>query len=73
MNAPGTWVEESLLNRLHTAPIFSIMADECTDATTIGTWKFVVVGWRVSGVPEEHFIEILLLKKANAGSISRVL
>ena len=35
VNALGTWVEESLLKRLHKAPFFSIMADECTDVTTI--------------------------------------
>ena len=69
-NALGTWAEESLLKRLHKAPFFSsIMADECTDVTTIEELTFVVVGWRVSGVPEEHFIEILPLKKANAESI----
>ena len=28
-------VEESLLKWLHKAPFFSIMADECTDVTTI--------------------------------------
>ena len=31
----GTWVEESLLKWLHKALFFSIMADECTDVTTI--------------------------------------
>ena len=36
VNALGTWVEEeSLLKRLHKEPFFSIMADECTDVTTI--------------------------------------
>ena len=35
VNALGTWVEESLLKRLHNAPFFSIMADECTDDTII--------------------------------------
>ena len=35
VNALGTWVEESLLKRLHNAPFLSIMADECTDVTTI--------------------------------------
>ena len=28
-------MEESLLKRLHKAPFFSIMADECTDVSTI--------------------------------------
>ena len=31
VTALGTWVEESLLQRLHKAHFFSIMADECTD------------------------------------------
>ena len=35
MNDLGTWVEESLLKRLHKAPFFCMMADECTDVTTI--------------------------------------
>ena len=44
------------------------MADECTDVTTIEEWT-ICCGWVESGVPDEHFIEILPLKKANAGSI----
>ena len=32
VKAVGLWAEESLLKRLHN---FSIMADECTDVTTI--------------------------------------
>ena len=48
--------------------LFSIMADEYTDVTTI---EELTIGcrWVESGVPEEHFIEILPLKKANAESI----
>ena len=34
VNDLGTWVEESLFMRLHMAPFFSIMADECTDDVT---------------------------------------
>ena len=44
------------------------MADECTDVTTIEELA-ICCHWVVSGVPEEHFIEILPLKKANAESI----
>ena len=44
------------------------MADECTDVTIIQ--ELTICCRRVeSGVPEEHFIEILPLKKANAESI----
>ena len=61
-------MEEFLLERLHKALFFSIMADECTDVTT--TEKLIICcHWVESGVPEEHFIEILPLKKANAESI----
>ena len=35
VEAVGLWAEESLLKRLHKASNFSIMADECTDMTTI--------------------------------------
>ena len=51
VNALGTWVEESLLKRLHKAPIFSIMADECTDVTTIEELT-ICCRWVESGVPE---------------------
>ena len=61
-------MEESPLKWLHKAPFFSIMADECTDVTTIE--ELTICCRRVeSRVPEEHFIEILPLKKANAESI----
>ena len=68
MNALGTWMEESLLKRLHKAPFFSTMADECTDVSTIEELT-ICCRWVESGVPEEHFNKILLLKKANAESI----
>ena len=44
------------------------MADECTDVTTKEELT-ICCRWVESGVPEEHFIEILPLKKANAESI----
>ena len=46
VNALGTWLEEFLLKRLHKAPFFSIMADECTDVTTIEELA-IVIGWKV--------------------------
>ena len=70
VNALGTWVVESLLKRLHKALFFffSIVADECTDVTT--TEELTICCCLVeSGVPDEQFIEILPLKKANAESI----
>ena len=33
--ALGTWVEESLLKHIYQAPFYSIMADECTDVSTV--------------------------------------
>ena len=69
MKALGTWVEESLLKWLHKAPFFFIiMVDECTDVTTIEELT-ICCHWVESGVPEEHLIEILSLKKVNAESI----
>ena len=51
---------------------FSIMADECTGVTTIEELT-ICYRWVERGVPKEHFIEILPLKKANAESIYTVL
>ena len=68
VNALGTWVEVSLLKRLHKAPFFWIRPDECADVTTIEELTFFC-HWVDSGIPEEHFIEILSMKKANAESI----
>ena len=53
------------VKQFHKAPFFSIMADECTDVTTIEELTSCC-RWVESGVPEEHFIEIFPLKKANA-------
>ena len=53
--------------RVSTQAAFSIMADECTDITTIE--MTFCCHWVESGVPEEHFIGILPLKKANEESI----
>ena len=44
------------------------MADECTDVTTIEELT-ICCSWVESGVPEEHLIKILPLKKSNAESI----
>ena len=64
MEALGTWVEESLLKRLHQASCFSIMADECTDVATI---EEMSLGGR--GLTRGAFLEIVHLKQANAESI----
>ena len=48
------------------------MADECTNVTTVVELT-ICCGWVESGVPEDHFIEILPLRKANAESICSAL
>ena len=68
MEALGTWVEEFLLKHLHQASCFRIMADECTDVATIEEMS-VFCRWEEEGSPEENFLEIVLLKQANAERI----
>ena len=68
IEALGTWVEKSLLKRLRQASCFSIMADECTDVSTVEEMS-VFCRWEEGGSPEEHFIEIIHLNQANAESI----
>ena len=45
-----------------------MLADECTDITTIEELS-VVCRWVENGLPVEHFIEIIPLKKADAQTI----
>ena len=66
--AIGTWVIEFQLNLVHMALFFSLMADECTDVTTIEE-LLVFCRWVEDGEPVEHFFEILPLKKADGQSI----
>lgn len=42
VEALGVWTEESLLKRLHKAPFYSLMADECADITTVEELSFLV-------------------------------
>ena len=46
----GQWVEESLLKRLHQAPFYSLMADECTDVSTIEELS-IFCRWLEDGLP----------------------
>jgi len=63
-----TWnmgpVEESLLKRLYQASCFSIMANECINVATMEKMS-VFCQWEEDGVLEEHFLEIIHLKKAD--------
>ena len=68
VEALGTWVEESLLERLQQAPFYSIMADESTDVATTEELS-IYCCWVEAGVPVEHFLDIVPLKKTDAFSI----
>ena len=68
VGALGKWIDESLLARLQNARHFSLLADECTDITTIEELS-VVCRWVENGLPVKHFIEIIPLKKADAQTI----
>lgn len=72
VNAIGTWVEESLLKRVCEAQFYTIMADECTDVTTIEELS-IFCRWTEDGIPVEHFIEIVPMKRADAESIHSAL
>ena len=70
IEAIGTWVEESLLKHLHVhqAPFYSIMADECTDVSTVEELPHFF-RWIENGEPTEHFIDLLPVKRTDAESI----
>ena len=61
-------IRVAILKWLHKALFYSSMANECTDVTTTEELT-ICCRWVESGIPEEHFIEMLPLKKANAESI----
>ena len=64
----GTWVEESLLKRLQNSFYYSITVDEYTDIKTVEELS-LFCRWEKNGSPMEHFLDIIHLKKADAGSI----
>ena len=66
------WVDELQVNRVRNVRFFSLMADECVDVANIEELS-VYCRWVENGVPVEHFMEILPLKKTNAQSIYSVL
>ena len=70
--AIGVWVDELQVNRVRNTPFFSLMADECVDVANIDELS-VYCRWVENGVPVEHFMEILPLKKTNVQSIYSVL
>lgn len=68
IEAMGIWVEESILKRLQKAAVYSLMADECTDVSTIEEMS-VFCRWEEGGIPVECFLEILPLNKTDAKTI----
>ena len=68
LNAIGTWVEETLLKQLCQAPYYSIMADECTDVSTIEELS-IYCPWIGNGEATEYFIKIVPLKNIDAENI----
>lgn len=62
IEAISLWVEESLLQHLRQARYFSLMADECTDISTVEELS-IFCRWVQDGLPVEHFIEIVPLKR----------
>ena len=54
------------------APVFSLMAEECTDVATIEELS-ILCHWVENVSLVEHFMEILCLQKADAESIYSVL
>ena len=61
-------VQEVLLTRIHHTSVFSLMADECTDISTVEELS-IYCHWVEDGVPVEHFLEILPLKRTDADTI----
>ena len=68
IEAMGIWVEESILKRLQKAAVYSLMANECTDVSTIEEMS-VFCRWEEGGIPVECFLEILPLNKTDAKTI----
>jgi hypothetical protein len=54
VEAIGLWVEEALVKRIQQAPFYSLMADECTDISTVEELS-IFCRWVEDGVPVEHF------------------
>jgi len=63
---------EDLLKRLHQAEYFSLLADKCTNISTIEEFS-VAIRWVENGLPVEHFIELVRLLKADACTLYETL
>ena len=56
---------KSLLKRLRQAAFYSLMADECTDITTVKELS-IYCRWVEDGLTVEHILDIIPLTKADA-------
>ena len=72
VEALGFWVDKVLLDRLHKAQYFSLLADECTDISTLKELS-IICRRAENSLAVEHFREINPLKKADARSIYETL
>ena len=68
VDAIDQWVQEVLLARIHHTSVFSLMADECIDISTVEELS-IYCRWVEDGVPVEHFLDILPLKRTDAETI----
>ena len=59
----------STVKRLHKAPFYSLVADECADITTVEDLAIFSCCRVEVRLPVEHFLDIVLLKKADAKTI----
>ena len=64
----GTCVKESNVKRLEKVSVFSVMADECTDITTVEKLS-VFCHREEDGTPVECIVDMVPLNKADAESI----
>ena len=72
VQALGKWFDESLMGRIRQCNFYSIMVDECNDVSTLEELS-IYCRWVENGLPVEHFIDILPIKKANAETITGAL
>lgn len=57
VEALGSWIEGSLLKQIQKAHLYSIMADKCTDITTVEEF-YIFCRWIEDGAPVEQFLGI---------------
>lgn len=68
--AISKWIEDPLLNSLSASDMFTLMADESTDISTIEEMSICARWVTAAGNVEEHFLGLVSLKSCNAETIS---